>query len=151
MRVRPAQLEDVDAVVRLRSQLFPATPSEQHTREVRATVVGAPLSTLALAIFVAESDGDLVGFIEVGLRSHADGCDPMRPIGYVEGWFVRPDLTRKGIGRDLMRRAELWCREQGCAEIASDTWLDNTAGQRAHEAAGFEVVDRCVNYRKSLS
>jgi len=33
----------------------------------------------------------LVGFLEVGLRSHADGCDPAQPVGYVEGWFVAPD------------------------------------------------------------
>ena len=35
-------------------------------------------------------------------------------------------------------------------ELASDTWIDNEKSQRAHEALGFEVVDRCVNYRKVL-
>jgi aminoglycoside 6'-N-acetyltransferase I len=34
--------------------------------------------------------------------------------------------------------------------MASDTWLENEGAQRAHEALGFEVVDRCVNYRKAL-
>jgi aminoglycoside 6'-N-acetyltransferase I len=34
--------------------------------------------------------------------------------------------------------------------MASDTWQDNVDSQRAHEALGFEVVDRCVNYRKVL-
>ena len=49
-----------------------------------------------------------------------------------------------------MHRAEAWAREQGCAELASDTWIDNEESQRAHAALGFEVVDRCVNYRKKL-
>jgi aminoglycoside 6'-N-acetyltransferase I len=34
--------------------------------------------------------------------------------------------------------------------MASDTWIDNAESQRAHQALGFEVVDRCVNYRKRL-
>jgi aminoglycoside 6'-N-acetyltransferase I len=34
--------------------------------------------------------------------------------------------------------------------MASDTWLDALDSQQAHEALGFEVVDRCVHYRKNL-
>ena len=49
-----------------------------------------PPSTLPLLVFVAEADGKVVGFIEVGLRSHADGCDARRPLGFIEGWYVEP-------------------------------------------------------------
>jgi aminoglycoside 6'-N-acetyltransferase I len=34
--------------------------------------------------------------------------------------------------------------------MASDTWIDNELSQSCHEALGFEVVDRCVHYRKGL-
>jgi aminoglycoside 6'-N-acetyltransferase I len=34
--------------------------------------------------------------------------------------------------------------------MASDAWLDGLESQHAHEALGFEVVDRCVHYRKLL-
>ena len=44
-----------------------------------------------------------------------------------------------------------WARLKGCREMASDTWIDHEGSQRAHEALGFEVVDRCVHYRKELS
>ena len=46
--------------------------------------------------------------------------------------------------------AEEWARAHGCLEMASDTWIDNEESQRAHEALGFEVVDRCVNFRRAL-
>jgi aminoglycoside 6'-N-acetyltransferase I len=68
----------------------------------------------------------------------------------VEGWYVNGEFRGRGVGRDLMRAAEDWARAQGCREMASDTWIDNEVSQRAHEALGFEVVDRCVNYRKNL-
>jgi aminoglycoside 6'-N-acetyltransferase I len=49
-----------------------------------------------------------------------------------------------------MQAGEEWARSHGCHEVASDTWIDHESSQRAHEALGFEVVDRCVNYRKAL-
>ena len=66
-----------------------------------------------MALLVAEDDnGGLIGFLEVGLRSHADGCDPARPVGFVEGWFVQEELRNRGVGRELMRSAEDWSRAQ---------------------------------------
>ena len=106
---------------------------------------------LPMAIFVALDDGGaLTGFLEAGLRSHADGCDPAIPTGYIEGWFVREEFRNRGIGRDLMRAAEEWALSQGCREMASDALIDNTVSLHAHEALGFEVVDRCVHFRKGL-
>jgi len=55
-----------------------------------------------------------------------------------------------GIGRKRLAVAEDWARRQGCVEIASDTWVDNEVSQRVHEALGYEVVDSCVHYRKTL-
>src|ERR1700722_401586 len=90
------------------------------------------------------------GFIEVGLRSHADGCDTRHPVGFIEGWYVEAAHRGSGVGSALMRTAEGWARSQGCRELASDTWIDHEDSLRAHEALGFEVVDRCVHFKKSL-
>jgi len=103
------------------------------------------------AAFLAEADGQIVGFIEVGLRSHADGCNPRHPVGFLEGWYVEPALRKRGVGAALVKAAEQWSRAQGCREMASDTWIDHQESQRAHAALGFEVVDRCVHFRKSLA
>lgn len=46
--------------------------------------------------------------------------------------------------------AEDWARGQGCVEMASDTWVDNEVSQRVHESPGYEVMDRCLHYRKTL-
>jgi aminoglycoside 6'-N-acetyltransferase I len=149
--VRAARGSDLDEIAALRSRLWPESGVEEHRAEARAILAGEPRSTLPLVIFVAEEQDSLLGFVEVGLRSHADGCDPARPVGFIEGWFVAAEQRGRGIGRLLIARAEDWAREQGCRELASDTWLDNEASARAHAALGFEVVDRCVNFRKSLA
>jgi hypothetical protein len=49
---------------------------------------------MPIAVLVAEEgDGSLAGFVEVDLRSHADGCDPAQPVGYIED-----GLLLKSIG-----------------------------------------------------
>lgn len=135
----------------MRSMLWPDVSLEEHLKEIDNALDVRMSGTLPMAVLVAENEeGALIGFLEVGMRSHADGCNPARPVGFVEGWFVQEAFRNRGIGRELMNAAEEWARAQGCLEMASDTWIDNEESQRAHEAVGFEVVDRCVNFRKAL-
>jgi len=47
--------------------------------------------------------------------------------------------------------AEDWARAQGCREMASDTWLDNTLSQQAHARLGYAEVERLVHFRKTLA
>jgi aminoglycoside 6'-N-acetyltransferase I len=148
--VRIAGPADLDALAQFRAALWPDGSLDEHRDEARALLEGHPRSTLPLVVFVAEAEGRVVGFVEVGLRSHADGCDSVRPCGFIEGWYVVPEHQRRGVGRLLMAQAEAWAIENGCVELASDTWIDNQDSQDAHAALGFEVVDRCVNYRKTI-
>jgi len=142
---------DRDELVEMRYLLWPESSLEEQRQEVDAELEGRNSVGLPKAILVsAGDDGRLTGFLEVGLRSHADGCDPAHPVGYVEGWFVRECWRGQGVGRELMQAAEEWARMQGCREIASDALIDNLGSQGAHGALGFEVVDRCVHYRKPL-
>jgi aminoglycoside 6'-N-acetyltransferase I len=148
--IRPALPPDLSAVTRLCVALWPDAPAAEHEEHAAAILAGSPPSSLPLTLFVAEAAGGVVGFIEVGLRSHADGCDARYPVGFIEGWYVDAAHRGQEIGRALMAAAEEWARAQGAREIASDTWFDNEPSQSAHVALGFEVVDRCVTFRKSL-
>jgi aminoglycoside 6'-N-acetyltransferase I len=150
MQVRRAVPEDLEALVAMCVALWPDAPPDDHRAHAAATLARTPRSTLPLELFVAEDGHRLIGFIEVGLRSHADGCDETRAVGFVEGWYVADDRRREGVGRALMKRAEAWARSMGPIEIGSDTWIDNEASLRAHVALGFEVIDRCVHLRKTL-
>ena len=149
MVIRAAKPEDAAALAKLLHALWPDATAQEHAQELESILAGRAMGILPLTLLVAEAQS-LVGFAGVGLRSCADGCDRSRPVGYLEGWYVVPEWRGKGVGRSLLAAAEDWAREQGCHEMASDTWIDNLDSQRAHEALGFEVVDRCVNYRKRL-
>jgi aminoglycoside 6'-N-acetyltransferase I len=149
--VRRAKPSDRDQLSRLRAALWPESSAEEHGEELALILVGTFPRVMPLVILVAQTgDGTLAGFLEVGLRSSADGCNESRPVGYVEGWYVEENWRRKGVGAKLLRAAEEWARGQGCLEMASDTTIDNLVSQRVHEALGFEVAERSVLYRKTL-
>jgi aminoglycoside 6'-N-acetyltransferase I len=151
IKVRQAQPFDKGELAKMRELLWPESSMEEHRKELDSVLRSRMNGTLPMEVLISHDEGGaLTGFIEVGLRSHADGCDPARPVGFVEGWFVHEASRKQGIGSALMRSAEAWARKQGCAEMASDTWIDDERSLRTHQSLGFEVVDRCVHFRKPL-
>jgi len=153
VKIRPARPADLEQLAPMLADLWPQSSPQEHAQELRQLLGDEShlVLTMPLAIFVAEiSEEKLVGFVEVDLRSHADGCNPAQPVGYIEGWYVAADYRQQGVGKRLIEAAEDWCRGHKCIEMGSDALIDNETSQRAHEALGYEVVDRCVHYRKSL-
>jgi len=149
MTIRPVNQRDADAWAALRSRLWPRADAAALAGETQAFFAGASDSILAAA-FVAEGDDHVpIAFIELALRAFSDGCDSM-PVPHVEGWYVEPFARGRGVGPALMEAAETWARSHGFTEIASDSEIDNRASLLAHEAAGFEEVERLVKFRKRL-
>ena len=63
--------------------LFPHEASENLAagmRDFRARKDGE-------VFVVARPNAALAGFVEVGSRPYADGCDSS-PVGYIEAWFI---------------------------------------------------------------
>src|ERR1700735_3354131 len=87
-RIRLGVPSDCERISALMAALWPESSAKEHSLEALPILDGTPPGTLPVVIFVAEDDGEIVGFIEVGLRSHADGCDTRQPVGFLEGWFV---------------------------------------------------------------
>ena len=145
MQIRPARIEDQPEWLRLRAALWPACPREKHLAEM-AEFSGAAAQVV---LVVVRSEGGLGGFLEAGLRPYAEGCET-RPVGYIEGWYVDPDLRRQGVGGELVRAAEDWAIAQGCQEMASDCMIDNETSRRAHLALDYQEAGRLIAFKKRL-
>jgi aminoglycoside 6'-N-acetyltransferase I len=145
MQVRPLDRDDIAGWVDLRTALWPDQARDELESEGRAAIATAS----PLVVFVADDGERLQGFVEISLRSYAEGCDGS-PVPYVEGWYVRDDARRHGIGGELMRAVEAWCRERGYGELGSDANADNRLSRVAHAALGFGEVETLVVFRKRL-
>jgi aminoglycoside 6'-N-acetyltransferase I len=129
----------------MRKALWDDCPDEEQVREIEE-VPGND----ALEVFFAERPGGgLCGFLEASIRPWADGCET-RPVGYIEGWYVDPDMRRCGVGRALVEAAEAWARSRGCRQMASDAELWNEISHQAHGALGYEETGRLVLFKKDL-
>ncbi len=152
--VRHPQAEDCAEWTRMRSALWPDASAESHAEEIAAYLTGNLTGWLAglhaVTVLVAvRPGGGLCGFLEASVRPMVDDCTTHR-VGYVEGWYVDPDVRQKGVGRTLVRAAEAWSSSQGCREMASDAHLANTISIAAHKAMGFDDAAPSVRFRKWL-
>jgi aminoglycoside 6'-N-acetyltransferase I len=147
MRVRPIEPRDRPAWASMRAALWPDEDADLLAHETMRHFAGAEA---AGAVFVAENaDDQLVGFLELGLRTFAEGCSSS-PVPFVEGWYVAAQARTQGVGRALMQAGEGWALTRGFSELASDTELTNGLSQEAHRALGFAETERLVAYRKAL-
>lgn len=149
MTVRPAEPRDAAAWQRMREALWPG--HADHAREIAAYFAHPETGTpeVGHAVLIAEAPKGPCGFLEVGLRSYAEGCQAS-PVPYVEGWWVDPAHRLTGAGRALVEAAAAWARERGYRELASDCELENTTSAAAHAACGFQETGRIVCFRKVL-
>lgn len=129
----------------MREALWPGSLSD-HDAETREYFEDG---SRTLAVFVADVDGVLVGFLELDYRKYAPGCQSS-PVPFIEGWYVEPASRGKGIGRALVEAVEAHVRAAGYREIASDTELENAVGIAAHRALGYEEIERVICFRRSL-
>src|SRR3984893_3723304 len=82
--IRIAVVADRTQLAEMRTALWPEGPFEEHLGEIDEELATGMSGSLPIANFVAQDDkGDLIGFIQVGMRSHADGCNPQNPAGYI--------------------------------------------------------------------
>ncbi|HEY5615298.1 MAG TPA: GNAT family N-acetyltransferase, partial [Bacteroidota bacterium] len=99
MPIRPFQQNDRPEILRMRRTLWPDCGDDMHEFEMLQGQLAKPD---AYAVFVfARENGSLGGFIEMSIRDRVDGSFSER-VGYIEGWYVDPDLRGKGIGRRLV-------------------------------------------------
>lgn len=144
MRIRRYEAADIDELLRMVGALFPGLADEDD--DTRSTVARSDA-----AFFVLQRDsGRLGGYVQVGERSIVDGCTTS-PAGYIEAWYVDPDLRRTGVGRALLDAAEAWARARGLREMGSDALLPNEISHAAHRRSGYEEVDRVITYRKNIA
>jgi len=146
-RVREVAADDAAEWFRLRKLLWDESSDDEH----RIEMLDIYEHHETQLVLVAESDnGKLVGFLEASIRPFVEDCHTDQ-VGYLEGWFVEQEYRKHGIGRRLVKAAENWARERGCAEMASDSEIGNDLSLSSHLNLGYEETSRLVHLRKDLN
>jgi GNAT superfamily N-acetyltransferase len=129
----------------LRLRLWPHGSESEHLRDMANIMARGHYVRLALA-----HDGSAIGFVEASKRVDYVNGTSSSPVVFIEGLYVEPAMRRKGIARALVAGVEQWALAEHCAEIASDSPLDNVVAHAAHRAFGFEETERVVYFRRAV-
>jgi ribosomal protein S18 acetylase RimI-like enzyme len=143
IRVRLYRLGDRDRALMLAPRLTEGTaPWRDPAGTLRAieVAVRSAIDSFQVpghAVFVAEADDGIVGFVTVSERISFTG----QREGYV-GWLaVRAGMERRGIGSALMTVAENWAIDRGLSCLTLETGAANHAARSLYQALGYEEED----------
>jgi aminoglycoside 6'-N-acetyltransferase I len=147
MVIRDVTEKDIRQWSAMRTVLWPDT-NDAHMSEIREYFSGTSIDILQA--YIAELAGEIVGFMELNIRNFAEGSRHSK-VPYVEAWYVKPTWQGRGIGKQLMQRAEQWAKSQGYSELASDTEIGNHRSISIHKHLGFMETERIVCFLKKLT
>ena len=131
--IRRARQEDKEAIRRVHESAIRGTCASHYSREVIEIWAGGLQSEkYAKAIerydfFVAEEDGEVVGFGELGRETAA-----------IQGLYVSPEVKGRGVGWKLLSTLEERARAYGLKSLRLTSSLNAVP---FYERAGFKAVE----------
>ncbi len=123
---------------------------DSHTVAELETEFSETLNDEQSVFFIKYVNEIPVGFAQCGLRTdYVEGTESS-PVGYLEGIFVKDEYRKNGYAKELLSACEMWAKEIGSSEFASDCELDNIASFKFHMAMGFNEANRIICFKKKL-
>ena len=140
-----AKREDASIVAELAIRMWPENTMEGLTAEFEEIIAREDAAVLLMT-----AGRTPMGFAQCQLRhDYVEGTETS-PVGYLEGIYIAEDYRRQGCARKLLEKCQVWAKEQGCTEFASDCEIINEASYRFHLKMGFVEANRIICFTKPL-
>jgi ribosomal protein S18 acetylase RimI-like enzyme len=135
--IRPARLEDLDALVAFEIAIARASFSERAVvdRALHARRVAAALEDPREGTFVHAPAGEAHGWVWISLRENALTGERY---GYLRSVAVAPEAAeRTGLAQALVERATAFATERGMREVVGKVHVENVAMRVIFRETGF--------------
>ncbi|MBS1818297.1 MAG: GNAT family N-acetyltransferase [Acidobacteria bacterium] len=139
--IRSVEPSDADAVARLSGELGYPVAVERMAQRL-ASIAAMPDH----AVFVAETAGEVLGWIHVSAVAHLQS-EPRAEIG---GLVITGTARGQRIGARLVARAEAWAREHGFASILVRSQIARDDAHRFYLREGYERTKTSAVFTKTL-
>jgi ribosomal protein S18 acetylase RimI-like enzyme len=124
--------------------VFAPSGDPQRDEGLWREMIGMPDATT----FVAETAEGVIAFVNVAFIAK-DKSPLLQPISYarVGSVGVAERHRGKGIGTELMHRAEAWAAVKGAKHLSLNVWAFNEGAVRLYEELGYEVRSHTMGKR----
>ena len=146
--VRQAGPGDVDAVAPLFDayrQFYQQPPDLVLAR----AFIAERLARSESVIFLAERDGQAVGFVQLYPLFSSTSARPRR-LWLLNDLFVSPSARGGGVARALMERARRLGEDTGAAGLELATARTNAPARRLYESLGWRQDEQFLRYELGL-
>ena len=106
------------------------------TAEGYAWFLGEELNNPDVVVFVAEQDGEVVGYVYAGVEGQ-NWKELREEAGFIHDVVVAPQARTHGVGARLIEAACGWCRDRGMPRVLLWVAEQNTGAQRVFDRTGF--------------
>ena len=153
LRIRPATLDDKDAVIANQVASQNAEASFHPSRQSGEAIEGTAWSMIHArhgTILVAEYDGAIIGHVG---GAHAHDPSPFflpewQHYALIFDLYVQPAFRRHKVGLTLVKEMEARLKEAGAKTIRIIALSGNDAAQKLYAEAGFApyeiTMEKCV-------
>ena len=153
--IRTFRSNDLETLKRLTVESFDGVTLEQNVEAAlgilngrdwrwrKARHIEDDAASNPAGIFVAESDGRIIGYITALIDRDAGK-------GRIPNLAVASEARGEGLGRRLIDRALDYFRREGMAYAMIETMAQNEIGQHLYPACGFVEVARQVHFARKL-
>jgi ribosomal protein S18 acetylase RimI-like enzyme len=131
--IRPATDADLPALRELYAEFYAEVPPPDYVDEPLDKELGElPPYVREHIAFVAEADGEAVGFALARLKSAKHG--------HLSDLYVRPNARRHGVGRALTHEVVTRLAERGADVVELEVLTSNADARHVYERWGFAPV-----------
>lgn len=143
--VRKAQRRDLDALGALGAMLLRThydfdrqrfLGPRPGTEQGYASFLGSMLESDTDCVFVADKDGDIVGYSFAALEP-LSWKELRGPAGFIHDIAVREDARNRGVGTKLLQAAIGWLRDRHAPRVMLWTAAQNTGAHALFRRLGF--------------
>lgn len=143
--VKKAEINDLEALAKLAVILWQNHSINELVNEF------SEIMRKGKSQFFLKYENDVpIGFAQCQLRHDYVEGTSSSPVGYLEGIFVTEGFRNKGYAKELLTECEVWAKENGCHEFASDCEIDNINSFQFHKATNFTERNRIICFTKTL-
>jgi GNAT superfamily N-acetyltransferase len=148
IRIRPATAADLQDLGRLGALLMQTHYAFDSQRFLSpgddaeagyAWFLETQLRERDAAVFVAERDGHVVGYVYAGLEP-LSWKELRGPAGFIHDIVVEEGARGHGLARELMAAAIAWLHERGASRVMLWTATQNKRAQQLFADAGFRTT-----------
>lgn len=142
MNVRKAQLQDHQPLSHLFDgyRQFYRKPADLKTA---ADFIGSRLKNGDSVIFVAEHQGELLGFTQ--LFPSFSSVSAQR-LWILNDLYVAATARAQGVGTALLQAAKDWADETDSKGLILETEVNNIVAQKLYQRLGYQVQDDTIHY-----